>query len=82
MKKHFQIVHDGRKDHKCTVCPKCFAEEKRLNDHMNIHTGNKPYECKYCHCGFADNGNMKTHKKTAHQGYKSKKMGLRKVDAE
>ena len=83
MKLHIASVHteDHLKPFPCSVCPKGFAEEKKLKDHMNIHTGNKPYECRYCHRGFANKRNTIAHEKIVHQGYKSKDRGLRNLDS-
>ena len=83
LKSHIDAVHteDHLKPFPCSICPKGFAEEKRLKNHMNIHTGNKPYLCKYCNRGFADDGNMKKHEKTAHKGFKRTGKGFKKVDS-
>ena len=72
VKTHIITSHtdDSLKPHKCTVCPKGFAQANKLKTHMNIHLAIKPYTCQYCPMGFADQGNMRNHEKCVHEGYK------------
>ena len=32
-------VHEGRKNHMCNECGKCFARPDKLRDHEKVHLG-------------------------------------------
>jgi len=72
LKTHIITVHtdDSLKPFKCSICPKGFAQQNKLQVHMNIHAGIKPFTCQYCPRSFADQGNMRMHERVVHEGYK------------
>ena len=72
LKTHIITVHtdDSLKPYKCSICPKGFAQQNKLQVHMNIHAGIKPFTCQYCPRSFADQGNMRMHERVVHEGYK------------
>ena len=37
LKDQIKTVHDGRKDHKCDICNKNFALERKLKEHFKNH---------------------------------------------
>ena len=40
MKRHVISLHEGKKDHKCSICDRSFARKDRLKEHVNIvHEG-------------------------------------------
>ena len=45
--RHIRNVHEGHKDHKCTICSKLYFHKRELNRHIRIvHERNKDiYEC-------------------------------------
>ena len=38
LKDHIKTVHDGWKDHKCDICNKNFALERKLKEHFKNHS--------------------------------------------
>lgn len=67
-------VHKKHKEKKiqCTSCPKTFAYQYELREHMFIHlggTGSK-FKCQYCNKSFQRSTTLKNHEKTTHLGIK------------
>ena len=46
---HKEIVHEGKKPHKCDLCDSTFGLKHQLQKHItSTHEGIKPYECDLC----------------------------------
>ena len=49
LKRHFNFVHDGQKDHECDSCGNSFSKASDLKVHINsVHNGQKNYKCDSC----------------------------------
>ena len=54
LKTRINMVHEGRKDHKCESCSKSFSQSDNLKRHIQtIHEGHKDYKCKSCGKSFS-----------------------------
>ena len=51
LKRHIEIVHQGIKKFRCSICGRFLSSKQNLVDHNNIHTGAKPYICEVGGCG-------------------------------
>ena len=56
---HKVTIHGGEKLHFCSICQKCFPNQKNLRRHMNIH-GSK-YMCNECGNCFRSNRELTVH---------------------
>uniref|UniRef100_A0A1B0DQD7 C2H2-type domain-containing protein n=1 Tax=Phlebotomus papatasi TaxID=29031 RepID=A0A1B0DQD7_PHLPP len=52
LKQHVNTVHQGIKNHHCTICNKSFGTTRSLKNHLMLHTGERPYACTKCPKGF------------------------------
>ena len=46
LKRHFEIVHEGKKPHMCSICGKTFGFKSSLRDHMAVHAETKEIQHK------------------------------------
>ncbi|XP_052862821.1 zinc finger protein 883-like [Anopheles cruzii] len=56
---HKQIHNNDQ--HQCPHCPRKFARQDQLQDHIRTHTGEKPFPCKVCNKTFHVARNLRTH---------------------
>jgi hypothetical protein len=71
---HKEIVHEGKKPHKCDLCDSTFGLKHQLQKHItSIHEGAKPYECDLCGISYATNRTLRNHKQSIHEGIKKPK---------
>ncbi|XP_068083537.1 zinc finger protein 341 [Anabrus simplex] len=49
---------------KCNFCPKSFAKNFDLQQHLRSHTGEKPFQCVVCGRAFSQKSNVKKHMAT------------------
>ncbi|XP_049847706.1 zinc finger protein 708-like [Schistocerca gregaria] len=73
--KTHELVHTGKKPHKCEICGTSFARSGYLKTHLLNHTGKKPRKCVICDKSFAQSSNLKTHK-LIHTGHKPHKCDI------
>ena len=66
LEKHFQRVHEKRRDHKCMYCDYAAFEKKVLLAHLNsIHS--QKYPCKECSYKAQDEQDLHQHEMLAHE---------------
>lgn len=67
-------VHKKHKEKKiqCTECPKTFAYQYELREHMFIHLGgvSSKFKCQFCEKSFQRSTTLKNHERTTHLGIK------------
>jgi len=49
--------------HQCTLCPKKFNSNAKLQRHLDIHLGKKPFECPRCDYKSNQKNNIELHKR-------------------
>lgn len=59
-------IHTPEKKFMCSMCPKIFSFNNKLQKHIRTHTGEKPFKCKICDKTFTDNYYRKVHMKKKH----------------
>ena len=68
LKQHINIVHIGKKNYKCTLCPRSFGMRGDLNSHKkSVHEGERKYKCSECEKSFSRGGVLKLHIKAIHR---------------
>ncbi|RZC32652.1 zf-H2C2 2 domain containing protein [Asbolus verrucosus] len=50
----------------CSLCPKSYFANNKLQKHIRSHTGERPFRCPACDKCFIDKSYIKQHLKTAH----------------
>ncbi|XP_008194449.1 zinc finger protein 33B [Tribolium castaneum] len=50
----------------CSICPKSYFANNKLQKHIRTHTGERPFHCPACDKCFIDKSYIKQHLKTAH----------------
>ena len=62
LKKHFSIVHEGKKVYECKICDSSFTSKAAESVHMSsIHEEKKPFKCPRCDFRFSGKGDMNVH---------------------
>ena len=71
MNAHLHKKHKERKV-QCTECPKTFAYQYELREHMFIHFGGQSskFKCQVCDKSFQRSTTLKNHERTTHLGIK------------
>jgi len=59
---HVQMVHDVKKNHKCTYCSKGFFSKSHLRSHMVVHTNEKCHKCDLCEKVYKWRRGLRNHK--------------------
>ncbi|XP_025602335.2 zinc finger protein 761-like [Athalia rosae] len=49
------------KKHKCSLCPKSFAQKSKLMTHQFSHTGQRPFKCTICEKAYASKSKLNAH---------------------
>ena len=81
MKIHIQVVHEGKKPFKCTLCDASFTKKSYMVTHIaSVHEGKKhieskhekkrPYKCSKCDACFTQSNVLKKHITSVHEGKK------------
>ena len=71
---HKEIVHEGKKPHKCDLCDSTFGLKHQLQKHItSMHEGMKPYDCDLCDNSYSSNRNLRNHQKSIHEGIEKPK---------
>ena len=71
LKKHVQVVHEGRKDYKCETCGEAFGYLSSLQKHIYmIHEKNPENKCGVCGKLFYYAQQLQTHIYRVHEGNK------------
>ena len=86
---HVKTVHEGRKDHKCSFCGKCYTQKSVLNQHKKTFHKDmiseeteikeqieKKTDCDFCGKSFNHTFYLNKHVKTVHEGVKEYKCDL------
>ena len=69
MQKHFQAVHEGKKDYKCVICTYSSVSKRDLTRHIEaVHDRKKTYKCDICNAIFFWEGVLKSHIQMVHEG--------------
>ncbi|NWR02558.1 ZN668 protein, partial [Paradoxornis webbianus] len=55
--------HSGLRPHRCSACPKAYAERKDLRNHLRVHTGERPYLCAECGKSFGRSSSLACHQR-------------------
>ncbi|XP_055710217.1 gastrula zinc finger protein XlCGF26.1-like [Phlebotomus papatasi] len=63
LKQHINTVHQGIKNHHCTICSKSFGTTRSLKNHLMLHTGERPFACTKCPKGFIRMEQLTVHMK-------------------
>ena len=67
-------VHKKHKEKKvqCSECPKMFAYQYELREHMFVHLGGQgsKFKCQFCEKSFQRSTTLKNHERTTHLGIK------------
>ena len=69
LKKHIDLVHQGRqggKKYQCAICSVEFDEKSELKDHVERHASEKPFKCDICGVRFTNQAGQKRHKLRLH----------------
>lgn len=74
LNKHMKVIHDIgtwkapklEKKFLCSLCPKKFTFNNKLQRHLVTHTGEKPYKCDFCDKKFSDTYYRKSHMRKEH----------------
>ncbi|XP_055328359.1 zinc finger protein rotund-like [Paramacrobiotus metropolitanus] len=66
---HLQVHAREAKPYRCSQCPKTFANNSYLSQHMRIHLGIKPHRCDICQRKFTQLSHLQQHVRT-HTGDK------------
>ncbi|NXP43301.1 ZN668 protein, partial [Leiothrix lutea] len=53
----------GLRPHRCSACPKAYAERKDLRNHLRVHTGERPYLCAECGKSFGRSSSLACHQR-------------------
>ena len=65
---HIDIVHKGKKPHKCLQCDRAFGRTSELKIHFEkSHATVKKFVCKTCNKNFGNNQVLKDHIKSVHE---------------
>ena len=70
LKKHIDLVHQGRqggKKYQCAICAVEFDEKIELKEHIEKHALEKPFKCDICGVRFANQAGQKRHKQRLHE---------------
>ena len=59
-------VPERVKKYFCSICPKSYFANNKLQNHIRSHTGERPFGCPACDKCFIDKSYIKQHLKTAH----------------
>ena len=71
MKKHYDAVHKGIKNHVCEHCSKAFADSRHMREHVKtVHEGLKEYMCDKCNQVFGHLSSLKRDELTLRQDTK------------
>ena len=71
LKRHIEIMHEGKKQFNCNICDANFSTKQSLKGHIvSVHEGKKPYKCQICAANFANKSNMSKHVASIHEGKK------------
>ena len=61
MKKHYELVHEGKKSYQCHQCAALFATKAGLIHHQQfVHEGIK-FHCQVCDSAYASKGHLFSH---------------------
>ena len=70
LKVHVQVVHEGKKPHKCNCCGKCFSQSHLIRHTAVVHEGKKSFRCIKCEATFGFKSNLTVHLAKVHNGVK------------
>ena len=76
LKNHINNVHEGKKDHQCTLCGRAFGTKPTLITHIKRHTKDFKYQCETCGKKFIEPKFLRDHVKFIHLGLKDYKCDL------
>ena len=68
MKIHIDVVHGGKKPHKCSICDYSCTSKGSLKIHIDaVHEGKTPHKCWTCDYSVASMSTLKSHINTVHE---------------
>ena len=56
----------GIKPYKCSLCPKAFIQQCKLNDHLRRHRGERRFRCVMCDKMYAASHDLRSHLRSEH----------------
>ena len=67
LKKHIDLVHEGKKPYGCPTCNKAFGRSQTLKDHiLSVHEKNS-HKCSFCDLSLTSLQNLRRHIKYVHE---------------
>ncbi|MHA1344822.1 MAG: C2H2-type zinc finger protein [Candidatus Heimdallarchaeaceae archaeon] len=65
--RHVKVIHQGIKEHRCSICGKQFAHQTHLDRHISsVHEDDRRFKCDQCEEAFTREDTLNRHIRTVH----------------